>query len=153
MRDVGLGLLAAVAAGATFSAVTAIEGMLARLVGAVRASVLENIAAGLISAGLLVVILAVSRGGSQASMRPALPLAVVAGTLVVIAVAGIGYAIPRLGVAAGNIAIVFGQMVVAVLIDTLGWGGYDPIPLKLSRILGLLLLAGGMLLVLPRFES
>jgi transporter family-2 protein len=153
MRDIGLGLLAAVAAGATFSVVTAVEGILARLVGAVRASVLENVAAGLISAGLLVVMLAVSRGGSQASMQPALPLAVVAGVLVVIAVAGIGYAIPRLGVAAGNIAIVFGQMVVAVLIDTLGWGGYDPIPLKLSRILGLLLLAGGMLLVLPRFES
>jgi uncharacterized membrane protein YdcZ (DUF606 family) len=51
---------------------------------------------------------------------------------------------------AGNMAIVFGQIAVAVVIDTLGLGGYDPIPLQPVRILGVILLGVGLYLALPR---
>jgi uncharacterized membrane protein YdcZ (DUF606 family) len=54
------------------------------------------------------------------------------------------------GVTAGNMAILFGQIAIAVLIDTLGFGGYEKVPLNLPRIAGLVFMIVGVYLVLPR---
>lgn len=150
MRDVlNFGVLAAVAGGAAFGLVTAIEGVLGRRVGPLNASLLEHIAAGAASILLLAIVLA--RGSFTAqTARTGLPLAALGGVVVVVAVVGIAYALPRIGVFAGNTAIVFGQMAIAVLIDTAGLVGYERIPLTWTRVLGLLLLAAGVYLVLPR---
>ena len=56
----------------------------------------------------------------------------------------------RIGVTAGNMALLFGQIGIVVLIDTFGFGGYDKVPLSLPRIAGLALMAIGVYLVLPR---
>ena len=150
MREaLSIGLLAAIGAGAAFGAVTAIEGTLAQSIGAVNASLVENIAAGAISA--LAFAFIISRGSVDwGATRDILPLAGLAGVLVIVAVAGIAYSVPQIGVAAGNVALVFGQVAIAVLVDTVGFGSYGRIPLNPSRIMGLLLLAAGTLLVLPR---
>ncbi len=153
MREaMSLAGLAVVAAGALLAIVTALEGTLSRLVGAVGASLLEHIAAGVVSAVAFLIIL--SRGQiALAPVQKAVPLAGAAGLLVLIAVIGIAYAMPRIGVTAGNVALVFGQMATAVLIDSLGLLGYERIPLSPARLVGLLLLAAGTYLVLPRGGS
>lgn len=149
MREaISLGGLAVIAAGAMLAVVTALEGTLSRLVGAVGASLLEHVAAGAVSAIALLVVL--SRGQMSAPLSQSMPLAGAAGVLVLVAVVGIAYALPRIGVTAGNVALVFGQMATAVLIDSLGLLGYERIPLSPARIVGLLLLAAGTYLVLPR---
>lgn len=151
MRDaLSLSVLVAVGVGITFGAVTAVEGALARLNGAIKASLFENIAAGLLSIAVFLAIFVAARGERRPITSSTVGLAVTAGVLVVAAVAGIGYAIPRIGVTAGNMAIVFGQITVAIVIDTLGLGGYEAIPLRPVRILGVILLGVGVFLTLPR---
>lgn len=144
-----LGLIVAAATGLVFAVVTSIEGAIARAVGAVNASLLENLAAGLISAIVITIFFLLRKIPLNAVQRIA-PWATLAGVLVIIAVAGISYALPRIGVVAGNMAIVFGQIALAVLIDTIGLGGYERIPLNLTRLMGLLLMSLGTYLVLPR---
>jgi transporter family-2 protein len=144
-----LGLIVAAATGMVFAVVTTIEGAIARTVGAVNASLLENLAAGLISAIVITVFFLLRKIPLNATQK-AVPWAILAGVLVIIAVAGIGYALPRIGVVAGNMAIVFGQIALAVLIDTVGIGGFERIPLSLARLTGLLLMGMGTYLVLPR---
>jgi uncharacterized membrane protein YdcZ (DUF606 family) len=41
-------------------------------------------------------------------------------------------------------------MVISVIIDTKGWGGVPAIPITWSRVLGLLVMAAGVYLLLPK---
>ena len=68
----------------------------------------------------------------------------------IVIITGIAYALPRIGVAAGLSTIIASQMVVAVLVDTFGLAGGQPIPLDWARIGGLGLLALGTWLILPK---
>lgn len=135
--------------GVVFGAVTTIEGAVGRTVGGITASLLENSFAGIIAIPLITVMF--MRGAlNWNTARPVLLPSAVAGLLVLVAVAGISYAMPRVGVTAGNMSLVFGQMAIAVLIDTMGVAGYEKVQLTFPRITGLLLMAVGVYLVLPR---
>ena len=59
-------------------------------------------------------------------------------------------AVPRVGTVATFGAIICGQFIGAVLIDTYGWLGVNPIPLSPTRILGVGLLVAGVFLVQQR---
>jgi transporter family-2 protein len=148
-EGLSLGLFVAAVAGAVFAVVTTIEGAMARLVGALNASLLENLAAGIISVALLFGLSSLKKVPWNATQKAA-PWAILAGVLVVAAVAGIAYALPRIGVLAGNMAMVFGQIALAALIDAIGLGGYERIPLGMPRVMGLLMMGFGTYLVLPR---
>jgi transporter family-2 protein len=144
-----IGVLTAISAGIMFGTLTAIEGLMARSIGPVNASLVEHLAAGVLSVVALVFVIS-RKGLTLGEARLVLPLAAVASVLVIVAVAAIAFSLPKIGVATGNLALVFGQMAVAIAIDTFGIGGYEKIPLSPSRVLGLLLLAAGVYLVLPR---
>jgi uncharacterized membrane protein YdcZ (DUF606 family) len=75
---------------------------------------------------------------------------IVSGLLGIGIIAGVAYALPKIGVAAGVSTLFAGQMAVAVVVDTFGLTGAEPIPLKWSRIGGLVLLALGTWALLPR---
>jgi uncharacterized membrane protein YdcZ (DUF606 family) len=47
-------------------------------------------------------------------------------------------------------SMLFGQMAIAVIIDSIGIAGYDKVPFTLPRIAGLALMIIGVYLVLPR---
>ena len=79
-----------------------------------------------------------------------LPMSVLLGILVFVAVAAVAFAIPRTGVALGNFSLVFGQLVLAVLIDTIGFGGLERVPLSPQRVIGVLVMLAGIYLVFPR---
>jgi uncharacterized membrane protein YdcZ (DUF606 family) len=53
-------------------------------------------------------------------------------------------------VTAGVAAIILGQLLVSVIVDTIGWGGAEPIPLSLRHIVGLAIMAIAVYLLLPR---
>jgi len=104
------------------------------------------------AAGLLLVVIYFRQGNALFSPIRAstLGMLVAAGLLGIVIIAGIAYALPKIGVAAGLSTIIAGQMVVAVLVDTLGLVGARPIPLDWARIGGLGLLALGTWLILPK---
>lgn len=144
-----LGLLAAFGTGVIFAFVTALEGILGRDLGALNATVLEHVFSGLVAIALLIMIL---RTGNidHAQTKPRLPLAALLGLLVFIAVSGIAYAFPKIGFATGNFVLVLAQIATAVIIDAVGLGGFERIPITALRVAGLLLMGLGVYFVLPK---
>lgn len=57
------------------------------------------------------------------------------------------WAVPRVGTAALFAAIIFGQLLMAMLIDTFGWLNVPQIPLNPWRVVGLGLLLAGVVMM------
>jgi len=147
-RNTFLALAAGVLAGFGFASITAIEGRMARVVGAVNASLVENLMAGVLSLVVLFGLLTAGRI-TPGMFRPVVLPATFGGGLVIVSVAAVAWAISRVGVAATNMAMLVGQITLATVIDTVGVGINEAIPLTLPRVAGLLLMVGGLLLVMP----
>ena len=122
-----------------------------KVTGATLTGLLVNFLGGG-AAGLLLVVIYFRQGNALFSpiRGSTLGMLVAAGLLGIVIIAGIAYALPKIGVAAGLSTIIAGQMVVAVLVDTFGLVGARPIPLDWARIGGLGLLALGTWLILPK---
>ncbi len=56
-------------------------------------------------------------------------------------------AVPRVGAALTFAAVIAGQLIGSVLLDSTGWLGVPKMPVSATRILGVLLLFAGVLLV------
>jgi transporter family-2 protein len=127
-----------------------ISGKVGTIIGPVRTGIMTNILGG--SVGLLIAgfILLYSAGKVEIPSKSALTLMLVSGTLGVIIVMGVSFSISQAGVAAGLAAIILGQMVVSLFVDTAGLGGSQPIPITSIRVAGLLVLALGVYMLLPR---
>jgi len=144
-----IGVIVAGLTGMMFGGITTMEGYVGRQVGAVNASLIEHAFAALVAVPAVVFLF--MRGNlTWEGTKSIMPISAIAGVIIIVAVAGVAYAMPLVGVAAGNMAMLFGQMAVAVVIDMIGVGGYDKVPLTLPRILGLVLMVVGVYLVLPR---
>ena len=144
--DLKYGLLAALMAGCMFAVIVTLEGVVSKVVGGFFASVFEHFFAGLVAFTVVGFVL-VRRNINWSEITPILPLSMLLGFLVFAAVATIAYAIPRTGVALGNFVLVFGQLVLTVVIDTMGIGGLERVPLTPQRIVGLLVMVAGTYLV------
>ena len=119
--------------------------------GAMLTGLLVNAFAG-VAAGLILFVVYV-RGGItafSAIQTPTLVAIVVAGLLGIGIISGIAYALPKIGVAAGLSMIITGQMAMGVLVDTFGFADGEPIPLNWARVGGLVLLALGTWLIVPK---
>lgn len=118
-------------------------GLLDRTLGT-RESVLITYASG----GALAVILALASGRLNFRGADSLPwYAYTTGVLGLVIVGTIGYVVPRIGAARGLTMIVASQFLLAALIDHFGLLGALPRPLDLSRIVGLMVMLGGVWLV------
>ena len=85
-------------------------------------------------------------GGDGAS-----PLYILAaGVFGMIVLPSIAFAFPRIGQVAGQGAIILGQMLVAVVVDSRGLGGGERIPLEPRRLAGLLVMGVAAWLLVPR---
>lgn len=145
-----LALIVALSSGVTIGTQSALTNHSGRLVGPIRTGLLMNFFGGL-WAGLVLLGLVVGGGTSQWRVsRAVILILVVAGALGILIISGIAYALPRVGIAAGLASIILGQMAVAVIIDTFGWGGADPLPLDIRRVVGLLVMGIAVVLLLPR---
>lgn len=72
------------------------------------------------------------------------------GLLGILIITGISFSLQRAGIAAGLASVIFGQLLISILIDSFGIGGADPIPLTMTRVLGLLVTGFGVYLLLPK---
>jgi uncharacterized membrane protein YdcZ (DUF606 family) len=63
---------------------------------------------------------------------------------------GISFSLQRAGVAAGLASVILGQLALSFVIDALGIGGVEPIPISAARIMGIVVSGFGVYLLLPK---
>lgn len=144
------GMAVALACGLIIGLQTTFLTLAGRYVGPARASLVVNVAGGLL-AGIIVLAAIAVQGREQWHIpRHALAVAVPAVILGFLTVMGVAFSFQRMGVAAGAATIFLGQMVTSVFIDLLGQAGGKAIPLDLRRIAGLAVLAVAVALLSPR---
>ncbi len=144
------GAVIALLTGMAIATQSTITNRVGAVLGDVRTGVLTNSMGGLIAGSMLLIW--ILREGPEAWRVP-LPLigaTAVSGLLGILIITGISFSLQRAGVAAGLASVILGQLLLSTVIDTLGIGGADPIPLTFSRIAGLLLAGGGVYLLLPK---
>lgn len=146
-------LVVAVSSGVAIGVQATLTNWGGRLVGAVNTGLLTNAVGGAIALVMLLTFGARLTGLTWGGFRSVAIMVTGAGLLGIGIITGIAFSLPRTGIAAGLTAILLGQMLIATIVDTFGWGGLEPIPFSLSRILGLAALALATWLLLPSTAS
>lgn len=119
-------------------------------IGDVRTGILTNLMGGVIAGGLMLIWL-LREGPESWKVTPVLiGFTALSGFLGVLIITGISFSLQRAGVAAGLAGVIFGQLVLSTLIDSLGIGGVEPIPFTVARAAGLLSAGFGVYLLLPK---
>lgn len=145
-----LGLIIALATGIAIGTQSTITSRIGALIGSFRTGVLVNLAGGLLAAMIYVVLLIVKGKGFWQIPQSTLILLPIAGAIGIMVITGVAFSLQRTGVAVGLATLILGQMVVSVIADSKGWGGSAPIPLNWPRILGLIVIALGIFLLVPK---
>ena len=145
--DVLIPLVLAVFTGALVAIQSLWNGIAGRQIGAVSTGLSSMVAGGAVA--LVLIGIQFARQGVPDGFRGSLGFLVGAGMLGVIILTGIAFAVQRIGVTAGLAGVIFGQLLFAFVLDTLGVGG-TRIPLEPQRILGVALLGLALYLLLPR---
>jgi bacterial/archaeal transporter family-2 protein len=138
-------IILALATGALIAIQSSWNGLAGKQLGAINTGLLSLVAGGFVS----LVVLVIKRGVTSETLRSSVWYVVGAGVLGIVILASISFVVQRAGVTAGLAGVILGQLLVAFLIDTFGWGG-TPIPIETRRVIGLLLLGLAVYLVLPR---
>jgi transporter family-2 protein len=144
------GSLVALVTGLAIAVQSTLTSRAGSMIGDVRTGIFTNLMGGIAAGAFLIVM--VLQGGVNILKIPWLVVGITAsaGLFGVLIVSGVSFSLQRAGIAAGLASVILGQLALSFLIDTLGIGGVKPIPLSLSRILGILVTALGVYLLLPR---
>ena len=144
------GVVLALLTGLAIGTQSTLSSRIGTIIGNLNTGVLVNlIGSGL--AGILFCILTLLNGRSFSKIPTQdWIMLLIAGGLGILIITGVSFSLQRAGVAAGLATIILGQMVVSTIADAYGWGGAAPIPVTLPRIFGLLFLAAGVFLLLPK---
>jgi len=149
-RDLLLGVAGALLTGAAIGTQSTLSSRVGSLIGDIHTGILTNFIGG-IAAGLLLLMVILRNGpGILTLSRGAVIMLAVSGLLGILIITGISFSLQRAGVAAGLATVILGQMVVSAIVDSLGIGGVEPIPLSPTRVIGLVLLAGSVYLLVPK---
>jgi uncharacterized membrane protein YdcZ (DUF606 family) len=145
-----IGVAVALLTGIAIAVQSTFTSRVGSILGDIRTGILTNTMGGVIAASLMLVWLL--REGPQVWKVPPLVigLTTLSGILGVLIVTGISFSLQRAGVAAGLASVILGQLLLSTIIDTIGWGGAESIPLSVSRVIGLLVTGAGVYLMLPR---
>jgi transporter family-2 protein len=145
-----IGALGALLTGIAISIQSTITSRAGALLGDVRTGLLTNFFGGLI-AGILVLIIFLREGIQQWKVSGSiLSFIALSGLLGIFIITGISFSLQRTGVAAGLATVILGQLILSVVIDRLGIGAAGVIPISAERLLGLVIIAVGVYLLLPR---
>lgn len=120
------------------------------LIGDFRTGLLTNALGGLLAGALILFLLL--RGAFQGSGIPLkiLMFIMLSGLLGIFIISGISFSLQRTGVAAGLASVILGQLILSVVMDRVGAGAAGVIPISVERVIGMLIIAGGVHLLLPR---
>jgi transporter family-2 protein len=119
-------------------------------IGDIRTGILTNLMGGLLAGGLMLAWL-LRDGPEYWQVKPVLVgFTVLSGFLGIVIITGISFSLQRAGVAAGLAGVIFGQLVLSTVIDSLGIGGGEPVPFTITRGIGVLVTGFGVYLLLPK---
>ncbi|HKP17578.1 MAG TPA: DMT family transporter [Gaiellaceae bacterium] len=144
----GLAVVMSMSAGCAGSVQAAVLGRLGDRVGTIEAVGFST----LVSAATGVAVLLVARRslhGVGVSVQQPFWLWL-GGILSAFIILSITFAAPKIGVAAAIGLVITGNLIAAAAIDRFGWFGVERIALEWTRVVGILLLAGGATLLLRR---
>jgi len=149
-RDILIGISGALITGIAIGVQATFSGRVGSAIGDVQTGILTNLVGGL-AAGLILTAILAARGTGklQLSQRDVVML-VSSGILGILIITGISFSLQRAGVAAGLATVILGQLMISAVVDTLGLGGAEPIPLSLARISGLVLMGASVFLLVPK---
>lgn len=142
-------LVVAVSSGMGMAVLGSLNSTAGRYVGPLGTGLIVNILAGVVAASVLLLFRHLLPQVNWDSFRVAAPFLVVSALIGIGTLTGISYSLARIGVAAGLAALLLGQMLLAVVIDALGWNGADRLPLTAARVAGLVLMLIATWLLLP----
>ena len=145
-----LGIVAALATGIAIGVQSTLTTRIGSLIGDFKTGVLMNAIGGLIAGLILMVLLIVKGKGFWQLPGTTLVMLIIGGAIGILIITGVSFSLQKAGVAAGLATLILGQMIVSVIADAKGWGGGAPIPITWPRILGLLVMAAGVYLLLPK---
>jgi transporter family-2 protein len=144
----GIAVFLSVVAGLAGSVQVAVSGAFGKRIGVLEATAFGAIFAALIVTAL-VLVTRQGFGGVASGLREP-PWLWLNGVMGAIVVTTITFTAPRIGTFATIGLLIAGQLAMGVVIDALGLFGLEQIPIGWERIVGLVLLAGGAMLVLQR---
>ena len=150
-KSILIAIVVALGSGLAIGVQSSLINMAGKITGATLTGLLVNFLAGA-AAGIILAVISFRQGGVSIFelKAPIVGIIAAAGILGIGIIMGIAYSLPKVGVAAGLSAIIAGQMLVGVLVDTFGLAGGEAIPLSWSRVGGLALLALGTWAILPK---
>lgn len=144
------GSLVALLTGIAIAAQSTMTSRVGGIIGDIRTGILINTMGG-IAAGSLMLIWFLREGPQVWKLTPVvLGIAALSGILGIFIVTGISFSLQRAGVAAGLASVILGQLALSFVIDALGVGGVEPIPISATRILGIVVSGFGVYLLLPK---
>jgi len=144
------GALVALLTGIAIAAQSSMASRVGGIIGDIRTGILINTMGG-IAAGSLMLIWLLREGPQVWKIPPVVfGIAALSGILGVFIVTGISFSLQRAGVAAGLASVILGQLALSFVIDALGIGGLEPIPISATRILGIMVSGFGVYLLLPK---
>lgn len=145
-----IGALVALLTGIAIAVQSTMTSRVGSLIGDFRTGILTNSMGG-IAAGSLMLIWLLREGPETWKVPPiALGITAISGILGILIITGISFSLQRAGIAAGLASVILGQLALSMVIDTVGLGGAEPIPLTTARILGLGITGVGVYLLLPK---
>jgi len=149
-RDLLIGISGALMTGIAIGVQATFSGRVGSSIGDIHTGILTNLVGG-VAAGLILALILIARGTGllQLTQREVVML-VSSGMLGILIITGISFSLQRAGVAAGLATVILGQMVVSTVVDTVGLGGTEPIPLSLQRVIGLALMAASVYFLVPK---
>lgn len=145
-----MGVMVAVITGMAIGSQSTLGSRIGAMIGPMRTGLLMNMMGGGIALILFTVTLLLPRFENGDVPQRALVMLAVAGALGITIIMGISFALQRIGVTAGLAAVILGQMVISIVVDTTGWGGVEPIPLTTERLAGLAVLGAAVYLLVPQ---
>jgi bacterial/archaeal transporter family-2 protein len=145
-----IGGLSALGTGILVGVQSMLSGRTGNMIGAFNTGFWTNFLGGLLAGLLILGIGALSGFESVKITRPAFLLVLISGALGILIIMGISFSISKAGMAAGLSIIIWGQLLFGVLADIYGWGGLEPIPLDMRRVIGLVLMFVSVILIMPK---
>jgi transporter family-2 protein len=149
MSSITAATLVALAAGLAGAVQATALGILGRRTGVMAAAAVVGLIGALVITVMSVVEARGFAGVGGAVRQPAW-LWIAGGVLGAVVVTSLTFAPPRIGTFGTFALVIAGNLAAAVLIDSLGLFGVSRVPITVTRLAGLVLLAGGAALVLRR---
>ncbi len=145
MNSTGFSIALALFTGALIAVQSSWNGLVGKQLGALNANLLGLVLGGMFS----LLILAAKRGVPGGVITSSFGYLIGLSVSSILIGTSISFVVQRLGVTTSLAGLLLGQLLVALFIDTFGWGGAI-IPLETRRVIGLILLGVAVYLLLPR---